>query len=157
MEASFFHYFLLHPTVTLSANPAGLSPKIYPQTSPVSDYTAVQNCCHIPLHYYTHLFTTLFAYAFVLIKSMVHRVVGVIILKTKTATSLLSAQPSNGPILLKIKIQRPDSDLALPPPVYQLFVTSWTVARQVPLSLGFSRQEYWNGSPCLPIEEIDRA
>ena len=29
----------------------------------------------------------------------------------------------------------------------QLFVTSWTVARQAPLSMGFSSQEYWNGLP----------
>ena len=28
------------------------------------------------------------------------------------------------------------------------FVTPWTVARQVPLSMGFSRQEYWSGLPC---------
>ena len=27
----------------------------------------------------------------------------------------------------------------------QLFVTPWTVAHQAPLSMGFSRQEYWNG------------
>ena len=27
----------------------------------------------------------------------------------------------------------------------QLFVTPWTVARQAPLSMGFSRQEYQNG------------
>ena len=25
--------------------------------------------------------------------------------------------------------------------------TPWTVARQVPLSMGFSRQEYWSGPP----------
>ena len=29
----------------------------------------------------------------------------------------------------------------------QLFVTPWTVARQAPLSVGFSRQEYWSGLP----------
>ena len=29
----------------------------------------------------------------------------------------------------------------------QLFVTPWTVARQAPLSMGFSRQEYWRGLP----------
>ena len=29
----------------------------------------------------------------------------------------------------------------------QLFVTLWTVAHQVPLSVGFSRQEYWSGLP----------
>ena len=28
--------------------------------------------------------------------------------------------------------------------------TLWTVARQAPLSMGFSRQEYWNGLPWLP-------
>ena len=30
----------------------------------------------------------------------------------------------------------------------RLFETPWTVARQAPLSIGFSRQEYWRGSPC---------
>ena len=29
----------------------------------------------------------------------------------------------------------------------QLFATLWTVARQVSLSMGFSRQEYWSGLP----------
>ena len=30
----------------------------------------------------------------------------------------------------------------------RLFVIPWTVARQAPLSMGFSRQEYWSGLPC---------
>ena len=30
----------------------------------------------------------------------------------------------------------------------QLFATLWTIAHQAPLSMGFSRQEYWNGLPC---------
>ena len=29
----------------------------------------------------------------------------------------------------------------------RLFVTPWTVARQAPLCIGFSRQEYWRGLP----------
>ena len=29
-------------------------------------------------------------------------------------------------------------------------MTPWTEARQAPLSLGFSRQEYWHGLPFLP-------
>ena len=29
----------------------------------------------------------------------------------------------------------------------QLFVTLWTAAYQAPLSMGFSRQEYWSGVP----------
>ena len=29
----------------------------------------------------------------------------------------------------------------------QLFATLWTVAHQAPLSMGFSRQEYWSGLP----------
>ena len=32
----------------------------------------------------------------------------------------------------------------------QLFATLWTVALQAPLSLGFSRQEYWSGLPGPP-------
>ena len=31
----------------------------------------------------------------------------------------------------------------------QLFVTLWSVACQAPLSMGFSKQEYWSGLPCL--------
>ena len=32
----------------------------------------------------------------------------------------------------------------------RIFATLWTVARQAPLSMGFSRQEYWSGLPCPP-------
>ena len=35
----------------------------------------------------------------------------------------------------------------------RLFVTPWTVARQAPLSMGFSRQEYWSGLPFPPPGE----
>ena len=34
------------------------------------------------------------------------------------------------------------------------FVILWTVACQAPLSMGFSRQEYWSGSPCLPLGDL---
>ena len=30
------------------------------------------------------------------------------------------------------------------------FVTPWTVVHQVPLSMGFFRQEYWSGLPFPP-------
>ena len=33
--------------------------------------------------------------------------------------------------------------------VSNYFVTPWTVACQAPLSVGFYRQEYWNGLPFL--------
>ena len=36
----------------------------------------------------------------------------------------------------------------------QLLVTTWTVARQAPLSTGFSRQEYWSGLPCPPPGDL---
>ena len=31
---------------------------------------------------------------------------------------------------------------------FRLFATLETIARQAPLSMGFSRQEYWSGLPC---------
>ena len=34
------------------------------------------------------------------------------------------------------------------------FVTPWTVARQAPLSMAFSRQEYWSGLPCPPPGDL---
>ena len=33
----------------------------------------------------------------------------------------------------------------------QLFATQWTVARQEPLSIGFSRLGYWSGVPFPPL------
>ena len=36
----------------------------------------------------------------------------------------------------------------------RLFATPWTVARQAPLSMGFSRQEYWSGLPCPPPGDL---
>ena len=38
--------------------------------------------------------------------------------------------------------------------VVQLFATPWAVARQAPLSLEFSRQEYWSGLPCSPPGDL---
>ena len=35
-----------------------------------------------------------------------------------------------------------------------LFATPWTVAHQAPLSMGFSRQEYWSGLPCPPPGDL---
>ena len=40
----------------------------------------------------------------------------------------------------KVKVKSPSR--------VQLFATPWTVAYQAPLSMGFSRQEYWSGLPC---------
>ena len=39
----------------------------------------------------------------------------------------------------------------------QLFATLWTVAFPAPLSIGFSRQEYWSGCPCPPPGDLPDA
>ena len=36
----------------------------------------------------------------------------------------------------------------------RLFATQCTVAHQAPLSVGFSRQEYWSGWPCPPPGDL---
>ena len=36
----------------------------------------------------------------------------------------------------------------------QFFVAPWTVACQAPLSMGFSKQEYWSGLPFPPPEDL---
>ena len=36
----------------------------------------------------------------------------------------------------------------------RLFATPWTVARQAPLSMEFSRQKYWSGLPCPPPGQL---
>ena len=35
-----------------------------------------------------------------------------------------------------------------------LFATPWTVVHQVPLSMGFSRQEFWDGLPFPPPRDL---
>ena len=35
-----------------------------------------------------------------------------------------------------------------------LFATPWIAVCQVPLSMGFSRQDYWSGLPCLPPGDL---
>ena len=40
------------------------------------------------------------------------------------------------------------------PSCVRLFSTSWTVAHQAPLPMGFSRQEYWSGLPCPPPGDL---
>ena len=37
------------------------------------------------------------------------------------------------------------------------FETPWTVACQAPLSVGFSRQEYWRGLPFPPPEDRNQS
>ena len=36
----------------------------------------------------------------------------------------------------------------------RLFETLWTVAHQAPLSMGFSKHEYWSGLPFPPPEDL---
>jgi len=36
-------------------------------------------------------------------------------------------------------------------------VTPWTIAHQAPLSMGFSRQEYWRGLPFLSPGDLSHA
>ena len=35
-----------------------------------------------------------------------------------------------------------------------LFAILWAVALQAPLTMGFSRQEYWSGLPCPPPGDL---
>ena len=37
---------------------------------------------------------------------------------------------------------------------FQFFAALWTVALQAPLSMGFSRQEYWSGLPFPPPGDL---
>ena len=46
----------------------------------------------------------------------------------------------------KVKVKSPSR--------VQLSVTPWTAAHQAPLSMGFSRQEYWSGVPLVSLRSI---
>ena len=73
--------------------------------------------------------------------------------------SLACALFVNSPILIQSPTQHVDCSLisrlnacmnAQSLSHVQFFATSWTVAHQAPLSMGFSRQEYCSGLPCTP-------
>ena len=38
----------------------------------------------------------------------------------------------------------------------RLFATPWTLTGQAPLSMGFSRQEYWSALPCPPPGDLPK-
>ena len=38
--------------------------------------------------------------------------------------------------------------------LFPTFATPWTIARQAYLSMGFSRQEYWNGLPLPSLGDL---
>ena len=39
----------------------------------------------------------------------------------------------------------------------QLVLTPWPVANQAPLSMGFSRKEYWSAVPCPPPGDLSNS
>ena len=49
------------------------------------------------------------------------------------------------PLVLPVKVCVHTQSLGL----VHLFVILWTIAHLAPLTMGFSRQEYWSGLPCL--------
>ena len=67
---------------------------------------------------------------------------------TKTQGSQINTQ-----IFLKIKSTMKRGEVKSLSRV-QLFATPWTVAYQAPLSMGFSRQEYWSGLPLPSLEDL---
>ena len=65
-----------------------------------------------------------------------------------TITALVSLGDSNITLLLPIRDGNVKGCQLLSR--VRLFVTPWTVVCQDPLSMEFSRQEYWSGLPCSP-------
>ena len=57
----------------------------------------------------------------------------------------------NSPVLER---QQPEGIMLLFTCSVLFFVTWWTLACKAPLSMGFSRQEYWSGLPCPPPGDL---
>ena len=67
------------------------------------------------------------------------------LVKTKTwASKHSSIRENHGNSVRACQVTSVVSDSATP----------WTVAHQAPLSMGFSRQDYWGGLPCLPPGDL---
>ena len=68
-------------------------------------------------------------------------------IKTNSFESVLMRWMKLEPII-QSEVSQKDKDHV------QLFVTPWTVDHQAPLSMGFSKQEYWNGLPFPSPENL---
>ena len=85
-------------------------------------------------------------------------------LMTMTPTNLLSVpQLRNNETLTVLSFVLTESWMVKKSPLVcvlrhfncvQLYATLWTIAHQAPLSMGFSRWEYWSGVPCLPPGDL---
>ena len=69
---------------------------------------------------------------------------------TFNVTLTVSAEPFKGSGTLLRETWAPRVCM----PSHFRHVTLWTVALQVSLSMGFSRQEYWSGLPCPPEGDL---
>ena len=73
---------------------------------------------------------------------------------------ILVPQPKIGPVPPAVEAQSPnhwttrDYKLPLGSVMSDSSATPWTVAHQVPLSMGFPRQKYWSGLPCSPPGDL---
>ena len=66
----------------------------------------------------------------------------------KVFTKLLCCYATWKKFILLPYLKNVESEIKVSLSCVQLFVTPLTVASQAPLSLEFSRQEYWSGLPC---------
>ena len=64
----------------------------------------------------------------------------------KVTETVFKSRQSNSDSKVAVVLPRNQQTFTLSP---DHIVTLWTVAHQAPLSMGFSRQEYWCGLPCL--------
>ena len=65
--------------------------------------------------------------------------------------------PKLSPSYYKIDLKINKKNESISHPVVSVSVTPWTVAHQAPLSMGFSRQEYWSESSFPPPGEFSDA
>ena len=61
---------------------------------------------------------------------------------------------TDGPSCVSIKLYRDDFVVIESLSPIRLFATPWTIVRQAPLSMGFSRQQYWSGLPCPSLADL---
>ena len=73
-----------------------------------------------------------------------------------STASFLHVSLSHSPGCTSFQLRLSESSLLVAPlTIFQLLcATPWTVAHQAPLSMGFSRQEYWSGLPLPPPGDL---
>ena len=113
----------------------------------------------ICIHIYICIYTNIYVYIYVYIHRYLHTYLTTLVLATLRGCGILVPWPGTEPAPLAVKAWSPNHRCMLSrfSHILRPCATPWTAACQAPLSMGFSRQEYWSELPFPSLGDLPDA